>query len=483
MRFACSPSPWSEAVQVDLLACFVSQPSDGVPAELLPIDQALDGLISSLFESGDFRGEAGEQLVTWTGGRAGAPRLVLMGVGENPDPEAWRLAAGQVARLIERYRVRGAAVLASPKATRNVVEGLALGVYRFDRYLKDEEQFDSSETSVQLLGGDDVEAVRRGELVAEGIAAARDLVNGPGELVTPSFLANWAQEVAEHESLDVKILDANACRERGMGAFLSVAQGTNEAPRFIHLTYRPAGKPRRKIALVGKGVTFDSGGLDIKSASNMLLMKKDMSGAATVLGVAKVLGRLAPDSEVHVITAATENLLGPEAYKPGDIVRASNGLTIEVLNTDAEGRMTLADALVYTSQLGVDAIVDLATLTGACKMALGDRIAGLFSDPDELGDEVRDAAVRAGEKVWRLPLDEVYWDRMKSPIADMGNIARSPGTPGATTAALFLKRFVHGPAWAHLDMSAPVWTERDEGHLRKGATGFGVATLIELITA
>ncbi|MDX2100779.1 MAG: leucyl aminopeptidase, partial [Leptolyngbyaceae cyanobacterium bins.59] len=239
---------------------------------------------------------------------------------------------------------------------------------------------------------------------------------------------------------------------------------------------------RRKLAIVGKGLTFDSGGLNIKVAGGSIeMMKTDMGGAAATLGAAKALSQLKPDVEVHFITAVTENMISGRAMHPGDILTASNGKTIEVNNTDAEGRLTLADALVFAEKLGVDAIVDLATLTGACVIALGDHIAGLWSPDETLATQLKTAADHSGESVWQLPMEEQYFEGLKSPIADMKNTG--PRAGGAITAALFLKQFVKETSWAHLDIAGPVWADKESGYNNVGATGFGVRTLVNWVLA
>jgi leucyl aminopeptidase len=265
-----------------------------------------------------------------------------------------------------------------------------------------------------------------------------------------------------------------------MGAFLGVAQASDLPPKFIHLTYTPAGTPRRKLAIIGKGLTFDSGGLNIKGAgSGIEMMKTDMGGAGATLGAAKAIAQIQPDVEVHFISAATENMISGHAIHPGDILTASNGKTIEINNTDAEGRLTLADALVFAEKLGVDAIVDLATLTGACVVALGDDIAGLWSPSDAIAQELTQAGALAGEKIWQMPIEEKYFEGLKSGIADMKNTG--PRAGGAITAALFLKQFVKETPWAHLDVAGPVWADKENGYNSAGATGYGVRTLVNWV--
>jgi leucyl aminopeptidase len=293
-------------------------------------------------------------------------------------------------------------------------------------------------------------------------------------------MAETAQSLAAECGLELEILEQEECEKLGMGAFLGVAKASDLPPKFIHLTYKPEGTPRRKIAIVGKGLTFDSGGLNIKGAgSGIEMMKVDMGGAAATFGAAKAIGHIKPDVEVHFISAVTENMISGRAMRPGDILTASNGKTIEVNNTDAEGRLTLADALVFAEKLGVDAIVDLATLTGACVIALGEDIAGLWSPQDSVAASIVAASELAGEKFWRMPMEEKYFEGLKALHADMKNTGPRPG--GSITAALFLKQFVKDTPWAHLDIAGTVWSDKENGYNGPGATGFGVRTLVHWV--
>jgi leucyl aminopeptidase len=293
-------------------------------------------------------------------------------------------------------------------------------------------------------------------------------------------MAQTAEEIASQYGLALEILEREECEKLGMGAFLGVAQASEMPPKFIHLTYKPEGTPRRKVAIVGKGLTFDSGGLNIKGAgSGIETMKMDMGGAAATLGAAKAIGQLKPDVEVHFVSAVTENMISGRAMHPGDILTASNGKTIEVNNTDAEGRLTLADALVFTEKLGVDAIVDLATLTGACIIALGNDIGGIWATDEGVATQLKAASVAAGEKFWQMPMEEKYFEGLKSPIADMKNTGPRPG--GSITAALFLKQFVQETPWAHLDIAGPVWADKEDGCNPAGATGYPVRTLVNWV--
>jgi len=301
--------------------------------------------------------------------------------------------------------------------------------------------------------------------------------------VTPAYLAKRAAEIARAGGLKLKILERADCARLGMGAYLGVAQGSEEPPKFIHLTYTPKGRPRRRIAVIGKGITFDSGGLDLKPADGMLRMKDDMSGAAAVLGIFHALPKLRLPIEVHGLIAATENMPSGTAQRPGDIVRAMNGLTIEIGNTDAEGRLTLADALAYAAKVvKPDEIVDMATLTGAIVMALGLGVSGIFATDEALASRVLAATEAAGERMWRLPLHEEYKEGIKSDIADLNNISSQRGG-GAIVAALFMRDFTGGLPWAHLDIAGTAFAERDLPLGPKGGTGVAVRTMLHYLWA
>jgi len=291
-----------------------------------------------------------------------------------------------------------------------------------------------------------------------------------------------ASEIGESQDLEVNILEKAKCEELKMGAYLAVAKGSDLEPKFIHLIYRPQGPSRRKIALVGKGLTFDSGGYNLKvGASQIEMMKYDMGGSAAVLGAARALGSIKPkDIEIHFIVAACENMINGSAVHPGDVIIASNGKTIEINNTDAEGRLTLADALTYASKLRPDTIIDLATLTGACVIALGNDVAGLWSNSNDLAKELVLSGKKAGEDIWQMPLQRSYKDGLKSHIADMKNTGPRPG--GSITAALFLEEFFDKEInWAHIDIAGTCWTDKNKGTNPSGATGFGVRTLVQWI--
>jgi len=322
-------------------------------------------------------------------------------------------------------------------------------------------------------------------MFAAGVLVTKGLVASPANYLTPTAMAQVAASLAtEFDTLEVKVLEQAECEALGMGAYLGVSQGAREPPKFIHLTYTPPGGAHsKKVALVGKGLTFDSGGYNIKAGAGSMIekMKFDMGGAGAVLGAARSIAELAPPGvQVHFIIAACENMVSAEAMRPGDILTASNAKTIEVLNTDAEGRLTLADALVYADGLGsVDVIVDIATLTGACIVALGPDYGAMYTDDEDLLERLSSAAKHGGELFWRMPLAEEYKEQIKSPIADLANLG-APGGGGSITAALFLQHFVGkvspDASWAHLDIAGPVWNDK-----KGGATGYGVRTLVGLV--
>tara|TARA_B100000902_G_scaffold312291_1_gene302387 strand:+ start:124 stop:1608 length:1485 start_codon:yes stop_codon:yes gene_type:complete len=320
------------------------------------------------------------------------------------------------------------------------------------------------------------------EYICEGVELARRLVAAPPNSLTPLEMSIQASQIAKEHGLDIKILDKNECEELGMGAYLAVSKGSDLEPKFIHLTLKSKSPTKEKIAFVGKGLTFDSGGYNLKvGASQIEMMKYDMGGSAAVLGAAKALGAIKPDGlEIHFIVAACENMINGSAVHPGDVIKASNGKTIEINNTDAEGRLTLADALTYASNLKPDSIIDLATLTGAIVVALGNDVAGFWSNNNLMAKELLTASSQAGEDLWQMPLQKSYKDGLKSHIADMKNTG--PRAGGSITAALFLEEFFESNIkWAHIDIAGTCWTDKSKGVNPSGATGYGVKTLVQWI--
>ena len=320
------------------------------------------------------------------------------------------------------------------------------------------------------------------EYICEGVELARRLVAAPPNSLTPLEMSIQASKIAKDHGLEIKILEKNECEDLGMGAYLAVAKGSDLEPKFIHLTLKSKSPVKEKIALVGKGLTFDSGGYNLKvGASQIEMMKYDMGGSAAVLGAAKALGALKPDGlEIHFIVAACENMINGSAVHPGDVIKASNGKTIEINNTDAEGRLTLADALTYASNLKPDSIIDLATLTGAIVVALGNDVAGFWTNNNMMAKDLKTASSQAGEELWQMPLQKSYKDGLKSHIADMKNTG--PRAGGSITAALFLEEFFDkNIKWAHIDIAGTCWTDKSKGINPSGATGYGVKTLVQWI--
>lgn len=464
-------------------------------AQLGEIDRALDGLLSQSAAAEGFRGDADQTFAMHTLGKLPVSRVVLMGLGpkDKLSAETFRRLGGRAVREAGSRKAERV-VLALPEADSvntdaaagAAVEGALLGLYRFDRYLTKNSEPPSVKELEVIADLDRARAKRaldHARAVADGVSLARDLVNECPGALTPEQFAKEARRVGKDTGLDVRVLTEKEIEKEKMGMMLAVSKAAlpYTPPRLVRLHYKPTGKAKKKIALVGKGLTFDSGGLDIKPAAGMLDMKIDMSGAAAVLGTMLSIGRIRPDVEVTAYLGCVENGIGGNAYHPGDVLRSRKGLTVEVNNTDAEGRLVLADCIDYALTTDKpDVLIDLATLTGACMVALGPTTAGLFSSDDELAEDIRNAGKRAGEDFWRMPLNEDLMGQLKSPIADMRNTGERYG--GAITAALFLKQFVDDRArWAHLDIAGPAATERESDYTAKGGVGFGVRTLVGVI--
>ncbi|MEL6553273.1 MAG: leucyl aminopeptidase [Cyanobacteria bacterium J06621_11] len=477
-----------------------SLPLTGILSDL---NQKVDGLLQTLIDEEAFEAKAGATAITRLGSGSsikeiGIKKIGVVGLGSSAamDLESLRRGAAIAARLAKKAKATSLGISFpvwnnGPSLTASALtEGTVLALNQDSRFKSDPEKNANTLEQIHLLSfsGEDA-AIEKAKIVCEGVILARELVAAPPNVVTPEKLADTAAEIASEYGLKLDILEREACEQLGMGAYLGVAKASDLPPKFIHLTYSPSGSPsgspegtaKHKLAIIGKGLTFDSGGLNLKPAgSGIEMMKIDMGGAAAVLGAAKAIAQIKPDVEVHFISATTENMVSGHAMRPGDILTASNGKTIEVNNTDAEGRLTLADALVYADKLGVDAMIDLATLTGACVVALGDDIAAIFSPEEELAQSLNAAAKLSGEKMWQMPMEDKYFEGLKSVVADMKNTG--PRAGGSITAALFLKQFVQETPWAHIDIAGPVWTEKENGYNSPGATGYGVRMLVEWVT-
>jgi leucyl aminopeptidase len=471
----------------DGLAIGLFEDAIDLTGDLATLDGKLSGVLKELIADVEFKGKPGSSASTRIAGNP-IRKLIIVGLGksENLTLESLRRAGAAAAKLAKRERCKMVGISLpiwngdAATSAQAIAEGVELALYQDTRFKSEPEDKPQIE-QVDLLGLAGQEAaIEKAARICSGVFLARELVAAPANYVTPVTMAETAEAIAAEFGLHAEILEKEECEKLGMGAFLGVAQASDLPPKFIHLTYKPEGTARKKVAIIGKGLTFDSGGLNIKGAgSGIEMMKTDMGGAGATLGAAKAIGQLKPDVEVHFIVAATENMISGRAIHPGDILTASNGKTIEINNTDAEGRLTLADALVYAEKLEVDAIVDLATLTGACVIALGDDIAGLWSPSDDVANQLVSASERAGEKLWRMPMEEKYFESMKSGIADMKNTGARAG--GAISAAVFLKQFVKETPWAHLDVAGPVWADKENGYNGAGATGYGVRTLVNWV--
>jgi leucyl aminopeptidase len=412
--------------------------------------------------------------------------VLAVGVGDRDglDADGLRRAGAAVARAWGPARhvavtltSAAAGRLDRTAAAQAVVEGIALGGYRFSTH---KTAGGPERPDTVTVVGATAAGVRRGRQIADAVVRARDWINEPPQTMTPRRLAALATDMAFDGPLDVDIWDEDRLRSERLGGLLGVAAGAVEPPRMIRLGYDPPDGGRATVALVGKGITFDSGGLSLKSADGMMTMKNDMGGAAAVIAAMGAIAALGCPLRVIAYACCTENMPSGTAIHPGDVLTARNGKTIEVLNTDAEGRLVLADGLSLAAEEAPDAIIDLATLTGAQKVALGNEVAALTSNHDGLAAAVEAAGARAGEPVWRLPLWPGYRSHLDSDVADIKNIGQ-PGHAGTIVAALFLQEFVAGRPWAHLDIAYPSWSDKDEGWLTKGATGWGVRTLVELL--
>jgi leucyl aminopeptidase len=476
----------------DGLAIGLFEDAVELSGDLATLDEKFSGILKELIAEEEFKGKAGSAIASRLAAGSQVRKVMLIGLGklEALKLDTLRRASATLARLAKKQKCKTLGISLplwhnDPTAsTQAIAEGVHLALFQDTRFKSENEDKGPQIESVHLLGlGGQEAAVILANQIASGVILARELVAAPANAVTPITMAETAQAIASETGMQLQILEQEECEKLGMGAFLGVAQASELPPKFIHLTYKPQGTPKRKLAIIGKGLTFDSGGLNIKGAgSGIETMKIDMGGAAATLGAAKAIGQIKPDVEVHFISAVTENMISGRAMHPGDVLKASNGKTIEVNNTDAEGRLTLADALVFADKLGVDAIVDLATLTGACVVALGEDIAGLFTPDDGIATQLEKASESAGEKLWRMPMEDKYFEGLKSGIADMKNTG--PRAGGSITAALFLKQFVKDtPAWAHLDIAGPVWSDKENGYNGSGATGFGVRTLVNWVMA
>jgi leucyl aminopeptidase len=461
---------------------FEGTPPDG------PAAGQVAGQIKEFYDSGEFSGKSGEVAVLHHPAGFSAKRLVLGGGGkrERFDAAELRKLTGVVVRALKSKGIHTIALVLdepfrSDDFTAAAVEGAVLADLENDRYKTDPKKSEKHVDLFAVLGGSQA-GVDRGRIIAEAQNFSRDIANEPANVLTPTILADQAKKMASEFGLECEILDQDRMRQLGMGALLGVAQGSAEPPALIVLRYKPAKAPTSKdhLGLIGKGVTFDTGGISIKPSDGMEKMRYDMAGGAAVIGAMRAIAQLKPSIPVTALVPTVENMPGSKAQRPGDIVKSLSGKTIEVLNTDAEGRVVLGDALVYARERGATTIIDFATLTGACVVALGGIAAGLLGNDEALQEKIRSAGERTGDRVWPLPLWQEYKDKIKSDVADIKNTGGRYG--GAITAAAFLAKYVGEVPWAHLDIAGTAWTTEELPYLTKGATGFGVRLVVDLLS-
>mgnify|MGYP000924268581 CR=1 FL=1 len=460
----------------------VSQNVKDTPVEVLVInkfegEKTSEELANTYAVDKDhFEGKFGQTYLLHTLGKIPADKILIIGFGkkEEFDHNKMREAVAKSIKKLQQIKAKKAAFDFDVNVDygKSAAIGAMIADYAYDKY-KSEKAHHLDEITFARFSENDL---NEGIIFGEAMKFTRDLANTPAQIATPTKLSEIAKEL---EGIETKVFDKEEIARMGMGAYLAVGQGSVQPPKFIHMKY--TGKNvKKKIALIGKGICFDSGGLDIKPASSMLTMKDDMSGAACILGVMRALAELKPDMEVHGIIAACENMPSGSSYKPGDILTAKNGKTIEVDNTDAEGRLTLADALCYACELGVDEVIDIATLTGACMVALGTVASGIMGNDEEMINRVIETAKDSGETFWQLPMFKEYFDSLKSDIADMKNTGSRNG--GASAAGLFLQQFVKDTKWCHIDIAGTAYIEKPQKEFIAGATGAGVRTLLNYVT-
>jgi leucyl aminopeptidase len=484
------------SLETDALVTYLFEDSAPVQGLIAELDKLAGGLLTRLAKSGELTGKNLEFTLVHAPAGLKAARLLLVGAGkrEQANPATLRKVPGAALRYLKSRGVHKLAFLVrendlTADAAQAITEGALTADFETDKYKTDKKN-DKSIESLTVSGYADTEknaaekGIARGRTIADAQNFARDLVNEPSNKLTPRILADKAEAMAKDAGLAVEVLDEKKIADLKMGALLSVAQGSVEPPRMIVITYTPANpKPGAPvIGLVGKAVTFDTGGISIKPSDGMEKMKYDMAGGATMIGVMRALATLKPNVKVICVVPATENMPGGRAQKPGDIQTAMSGKTIEVLNTDAEGRLILADGIHYAKQLGATHLVDAATLTGAVVVALANVNVGVFGSDQAWTDKLLASAKAAGEKMWQLPTDDEYREFIKGSFADIQNISSGKGG-GAITGAMFLKEFSGDTPWIHLDIAGTAWNDDAKPWLAKGPTGVALRTLVHLVTS
>ena len=493
MQITLESKPFA-GIETEALVSYVFEETDPVQGRVAEIDQSAGGLLRKLAKSGELTGKMLEFTLIHAPAGLKAARLLLVGAGKREpfNSAGLRKVAGAAMRYLKSRSVKNFALLvregdATEESAQAVTEGVLTADFEPDKYKTDKKN-DKRIESVLIVGYSEAKrragekGVAKGRIIADSQNFARDLVNEPSNKMTPSILAQKAEAMAKAAGLSVAILDEKKIAELKMGALLSVAQGSVEPPRMIVITYNPpAAKPGAPvIGLIGKAVTFDTGGISIKPADGMEKLKYDMAGGATMIGVMYALAALKPAVKVLCVVPSTENMPGGRAQKPGDIQTAMSGKTIEVLNTDAEGRLILADGVHYAKQLGATHLIDAATLTGAIVVALASVNVGVFGSDQAFTDKLLASAKAAGEKMWQMPVDDDYREFIKGTVADIQNIGSGKGG-GATIGAMFIKEFTGDSPWIHLDIAGTAWNDDAKPWMAKGPTGVGLRTLVHLI--
>lgn len=480
----------------EMLVFYLYEENKKIHTALEPFDTSFNHAISELLKNKEFVAKLNNTCTLPTYGKFPSQRIMLVGLGKKEDItiDKIRQAAGTSVKTAQNMGIKKVTSIMdsmeiSAQKTEEwyqaFTEGVVLGLYQFKKYKETKPEEEKEIKILTLLLSDKEvlplakEGIRRGQIIADAVSFARDLVNTPSQDKTPTILSNIAKNLAKERAITCKILSVPDLKKLNMGGILGVAQGSTQPPKFIILEYNPRNKNQDTIVIVGKGITFDSGGICLKPAKGMEQMKSDMSGGATVLGIFSVLAQLKVPQRVVGLIPCTENMPGGSAIKPGDIVKFHSGKTAEVANTDAEGRLILADALAYAEKFHPDAVVDFATLTGACVVALGNIATGMMGNNEELKNRIKIAGEKSWERVWELPLWEEYQELIKSDIADIKNTG-GPGA-GTITAACFLSKFTEKYPWVHLDIAGTSWSEKNNAYIQKGATGVGIMLILELL--
>ncbi len=465
--------------------------------ETAAVDKALGGAVSQLIKQGEIKGKLNEITMLHSFGKLPATRVVVVGLGKKSDLSVNKIR-GAVAETCRWLRAREISTIAAvpqgaginkinpAAAAQAIAEGALLGTYTFRKHMTNKENRTGEIKRLFIVGASRLKSplekgADRGRIISEATNLARDMVNEPGNFMTPTDMAETAAKLAREQGLEITILELEQMKKLGMGGVIGVSQGSRQPPKFMVLNYKGGTAKEPDIALVGKGITFDSGGISIKPSEKLEEMKGDMAGGAAVIAAMLAISQLKPKINVMALIPATENLPDGNALKPGDVLTAMNGKTMEIISTDAEGRLILADALSYAKKHGAKKIVDAATLTGACRIALGDICTGVFGNNQELIDSIIAAGNEAGELIWQMPMFDEYAEQNKSEVADVKNVGGR--LAGAITAAKFLAEFVDDTPWVHLDIAGTSLTDKERGYQIKGATGVPVRTLVNLVVS